>query len=181
MFFKIKPIRKKLKSIRLVVLDVDGVLTDGQIYIDSNGNEIKKFNVKDGLGIKLMQESNIEIALVSGGSPKSAIHRADKLKIKNCFFDVKDKKNIVIKLIKNMKLDKDQVLYVGDDLNDLCVKNVVGIFATPKDATKIVKNQAQLVLSKKGGDGAIREIAELLLKDKQNYNKILIDGWINKN
>ena len=81
MFLKIKPIRKKLKSIRLVVLDVDGVLTDGQIYIDSNGNEIKKFNVKDGLGIKLMQESNIEIALISGGSPKSAIHRADKLKI----------------------------------------------------------------------------------------------------
>ena len=181
MFLKIKPIRKKLKSIRLVVLDVDGVLTDGQIYIDSNGNETKKFNVKDGLGIKLMQESNIEIALVSGGSPKSAIHRADKLKIKNCFFEVKDKKNIVIKLIKKMKLDKDQVLYVGDDLNDLCVKNVVGIFATPQDATKIVKNQADFVLSKNGGDGAIREIAELLLKDKQNYKKILIDGWINKN
>ena len=77
MFLKIKRIRKKLKSIRLVVLDVDGVLTDGQIYIDSNGNEIKKFNVKDGLGIKLMQESNIEIAFVSGGSPKSATHRAE--------------------------------------------------------------------------------------------------------
>lgn len=181
MFFKIKPIRKKLKSIRLVVLDVDGVLTDGQIYIDSNGNEIKKFNVKDGLGIKLMQESNIKIALVSGGSSKSAIHRADKLKIKNCFFDVKDKKNIVIKLIKILKLDKDQVLYVGDDLNDLCVKNVVGIFATPKDAIEIVKKQADLVLSKNGGYGAIREIAEILLKDKQNYKKVLIDGWINKN
>ena len=181
MFFKIHSIRKKLKSIRLLVLDVDGVLTDGQIYIDSKGDEIKKFNVKDGLGIKLLQESNIEIALVSGGSPKSAIHRANRLKIKNCFFDVKDKKNIVSKLIKIMKLENHQVLYVGDDLNDLCVKNIVGIFATPKDAIKIVKNQADLVLSKNGGDGAIREIAEILLKDKQNYKKILIDGWINKN
>ena len=181
MFFKIKSIRKKLKSIRLLVLDVDGVLTDGQIYINSNGDEIKKFNVKDGLGIKLMQESNIEIALVSGGSPKSALHRAEKLKIKNCFFDVKNKKNMIIKLIKIMKLNKDQVLYIGDDLNDLCVKNVVGIFATPKDATKIVRNQADLVLSKNGGDGAIREVAEILLKDKQNYKKILMDGWINKN
>ena len=181
MFFKIKSIRKKLKSIRLLVLDVDGVLTDGQIYINSNGDEIKKFNVKDGLGIKLMQESNIEIALVSGGSPKSTIHRAEKLKIKNCFFDVKNKKNMIIKLIKIMKLNKDQVLYIGDDLNDLCVKNVVGIFATPKDATKIVRNQADLVLSKNGGDGAIREVAEILLKDKQNYKKILMDGWINKN
>ena len=181
MFFKIKSIRNKLKSIRLLVLDVDGVLTDGQIYINSNGDEIKKFNVKDGLGIKLLQESNIEIALVSGGSPKSAIHRADKLKIKNCFFDVKDKRNIVSKLIKIMKLEKHQVLYIGDDLNDLCVKNIVGIFATPKDAIKIVKNKADLVLSKKGGDGAIREIADLILKDKQNYKKILLDGWINKN
>ena len=181
MFFKIKSIRKKLKSIRLLVLDVDGVLTDGQIYIDSNGDEIKKFNVKDGLGIKLMQESNIEIALVSGGSPKSAIHRAEKLKIKNCFFDVKDKKKIVINLIKIMKLNKDQVLYVGDDLNDLCVKNVVGIFATPKDATNSVKNQADLVLSNNGGNGAIREVAEILLKDSQNYKKFLINGWINKN
>ena len=181
MFFKINSIRNKLKSIRLLVLDVDGVLTDGQIYIDSNGDEIKKFNVKDGLGIKLMQESNIEVAWVSGGNPKSAIHRAEKLKIKNCFFDVKDKKKIVINLIKIMKLDKDQVLYVGDDLNDLCVKNVVGIFATPKDAINSVKNQADLVLSKNGGNGAIREVAEILLNTKQNYKKILMDGWINKN
>ena len=181
MFFRIHSIRKKLKSIRLLVLDVDGVLTDGQIYIDSKGDEIKKFNVKDGLGIKLLQESNIEIELVSGGSPKSAIHRANRLKIKNCFFDVKDKKNIVFKLIKKMKLENHQVLYVGDDLNDLCVNNIVGIFATPKDATKVVKNQADLVLTKNGGDGAIREIAEILLKDKQNYEKILIDGWIDKN
>ena len=83
--------------------------------------------------------------------------------------------------VKIMKLENHQVLYVGDDLNDLCVKNIVGIFATPKDATKIVKNQADLVLTKNGGDGAIREIAEILLRDKQNYKKILIDGWINKN
>ena len=71
-----------------------------------------------------MQESNIEIALVSGGNSKSTIHRANKLKIKNCFFDVKNKKNIVIKLMKIMNLEKDQVLYIGDDLNDLCVKKI---------------------------------------------------------
>ena len=79
-----------------------------------------------------------------------------------------------------MKLDKNQVLYVGDDLNDLCVKNVVGILQRQK-MLKIVKKQADIVLSKNGGDGAIIEIAEILLKDKKNYKKILIDGWRNKN
>ena len=181
MFFNRLTKRKNFYLIKLVILDVDGVLTDGQIYINSNGEETKKFNVKDGLGIKLMQESNIKIALVSGGSSKSTIHRAENLNIHNYFFDVKNKKKIVLELIDMQNLYKEQVLYVGDDLNDLSVKGIVGLFISPNDAANSVKEKADLVLSKNGGDGAIRELAEIILKENNNYKKILKEGWINKN
>ena len=174
-------ISKKLSSIKLLVLDVDGVLTDGQVYIDSNGNETKRFNVKDGLGIKLLQEAGIKVALISGGKSDSTIHRAKKLNIKHFYFEVENKKKVLKDLKNILGLQNFEVLYIGDDLNDLAVKAQVGLFAVPRDAIKAVKDNSNLILSKEGGDGAVREISELILKNNISYKKSIKDGWTGKN
>ena len=138
-------LKKRLASINLVVLDVDGVLTDGNIYLDSNGIETKRFNVKDGLGIKLMQENNIEIALISGGTSESSLSRAKRLNIKYCFFEVTNKLRKLKDLKKSLKLKESEILYMGDDLNDLPVKDFVGLFIAPRDANNFVKKKADIV------------------------------------
>ena len=174
-------IKKKLSLIKLVVTDVDGVLTDGNLYIDSKGNETKRFNVKDGLGIKLLQEANIKIAVISGGKSESTIQRLKKLKIKYYFFEAKNKLEVLQDLKKVLDLKDFEVLYVGDDLNDLVLKEIVGILVAPSDAVKPVKNFANIILSSVGGDGAIRELSEMILEQKDFYKKIIKKGWIGKN
>ena len=174
-------IKKKLSLIKLVVTDVDGVLTDGNLYIDSKGNETKRFNVKDGLGIKLLQEANIKIAVISGGKSESTIRRLKKLKIKYYFFEAKNKLKVLQDLKKELDLEDFEVLYVGDDLNDLVLKEIVGILVAPNDAVKPVKNFANITLKSVGGDGAIRELSEMILEQKDFYKKILKKGWIGKN
>tara|TARA_E500000331_G_scaffold299154_1_gene299346 strand:+ start:359 stop:907 length:549 start_codon:yes stop_codon:yes gene_type:complete len=180
-FIKKYFIKKKLSLIKLVVTDVDGVLTDGNLYIDSKGNETKRFNVKDGLGIKLLQEANIKIAVISGGKSESTIQRLKKLKIKYYFFEAKNKLEVLQDLKKVLDLKDFEVLYVGDDLNDLVLKEIVGILAAPSDAVKPVKNSANIILSSIGGDGAIRELSEMILEQKDFYKKIIKKGWIGKN
>ena len=174
-------IKKKLSLIKLIVSDVDGVLTDGNLYIDSKGNETKRFNVKDGLGIRLLQEANIKIALISGGNSDSTIHRLKKLEIKHYFFEVKNKLKILVDLKEELNLQDSEVLYVGDDLNDLVIKNSVGIFAAPNDAVKPVKDAANIILSSIGGNGAIREIADIILEKRDLHRNILKKGWAEKN
>lgn len=174
-------IKKKISSIKLVVLDVDGVLTDGNLYIDSKGNETKRFNVKDGLGIKLIQDAKIEIAVISGGKSDSTIQRLKNLGIKYYFFDAKNKLIALEELKKNLKLKDSEVLYVGDDLNDLVIKQYVGLFVVPKDAVKHLKKAANIILSKKGGCGAVRELSEIILEKKDIYKKSIKKGWIGKN
>ena len=174
-------IKKKLSLIKLVVTDVDGVLTDGNLYIDSKGNETKRFNVKDGLGIKLLQEANIKIAVISGGKSESTIQRLKKLKIKYYFFEAKNKLKVLQDLKKELDLKDFEVLYVGDDLNDLVLKEIVGILVAPNDAVKPVKKIANITLTSVGGDGAIRELSEMILEQKDFYKKIIKKGWIGKN
>ncbi len=174
-------LKKKLSLIKLIVLDVDGVLTDGNLYIDSKGNETKRFNVKDGLGIKLLQKANIKIALISGGKSDSTIHRIKKLEIKHYFFEVKNKLKILVDLKKELNLKDSEVLYLGDDLNDLVIKKSVGIFVAPNDAVKSVRDSANIVLSSIGGNGAIREIANIILEKREFYKNILKKGWSEKN
>ena len=171
-------IKKKISSIKLVVLDVDGVLTDGNLYIDSKGNETKRFNVKDGLGIKLLQDAKIEIAVISGGKSDSTIQRLKNLEIKYYFFDAKNKLIVLQELKKNLKLKDSEVLYVG---NDLVMKKYVGLFVVPKDAVKHLKKSANIILSKNGGCGAVRELSEIILEKKDIYKKSIKKGWIGKN
>ena len=173
--------KKKLSKISLLVLDVDGVLTDGFLIIDAEGKISKRFDVKDGLGIKLLQKENITVAFLSGGQSGSTSNRAKQLGVENCLCDVKDKKEAISELIKKLNLNKDQVAYLGDDLNDILVRDKVSILISTRDSANGVKDKADLILNKKGGNGAVRRMAEILLESKQKLNFYSSNGLLEKN
>lgn len=164
--------RKKLKSIKLLMLDVDGVLTDGKIIYNDRGEEIKAFNVRDGHGLKLLMRAGIEIALITGRKSKVVLHRARDLGIKKVYQRVTNKIEIYEKILKEKKLKDINVGFVGDDLVDIPVLKRVGFPAAVGDAIPEVREVADYVASKKGGEGAVREICELLLKGQNKWEGI---------
>ena len=169
--------KKNLKKIKLVVLDVDGVLTNGKISICSNGIERKEYNVQDGLGIKLLQASGIEVCIISGSDGGSALIRANKLGIKNCLFNVKNKFLAINSLQKKLKISKIETLFLGDDINDIVVKPNVNLLVATKNANYNLKKKSDLILDKNGGDGAVRKLAEEILKSKKSWNSYKKNGW----
>lgn len=173
--------KKQLSKISLLVLDVDGVLTDGSLIVDTDGKVSKKFNVKDGLGIKLLQKEKILVAFLSGGQAGSTSERAKHLGIEHCLCQIKDKEKAIIDLIKKLKLHRDQVAYLGDDLNDIVVKEKVSILISTKDSANGFKEKADLILKRKGGEGAVREIAEILLNSRNKLEFYKSNGLIEKN
>ena len=168
---------KKLKQTKLLILDVDGVLTDGGLFIDSNGEIIKKFDVKDGLGIKLLQEIGIEIVFMSGGIGGSTEERAKQLGIKSCLVGVKDKYRALSNLQQQKRVTKSNTIYIGDDINDLVVKPLVNLLFAPSDASKSILRKVDMVLSNRGGSGAVRELAEKILISKGKWSDISENGW----
>ena len=170
----------KLRSINLVVLDVDGVLTDGNLLIGPGGEIYKNFNVKDGLAIKLLQNYKIEVVFLSGGESKSTKERANHLGIKICLTNIKNKKLALKELQKILKTSKKNTLFLGDDINDLVVKPYVNILACTKDANKILKKYSNFHLKSLGGNGAVRELTEIILKSK-GLIKELEQGFIQTN
>ncbi len=173
--------KKKLQRIKLLVLDVDGVLTDGGLFLSSTGELIKKFNVKDGLGIKLLQQNNIEVAFLSGGVGGSSEIRAKQLNIKYCFVNVKDKNEAIKKLQEKIGFTKSQTAYVGDDINDLVVKKNVSLLIAPNDSCEIILKKANIILQNKAGNGAIRELSDRLLKSQNKYRAYYELGWTDVN
>ena len=173
--------RKKLRKINLVILDVDGVLTDGGLYIDSYGNLQKRFDVKDGLGLKILQNLGIELAFLSGGASGASDFRAKQLKIKYCLTGIKNKYEAVNNLQKELNIKPSETAFIGDDLNDLVIKKIVSLLVVPSDGCKSIVDKADLVLSKKGGNGAVREFAERLLNGKNKFQEISQTGWFEKN
>ena len=171
---------KKLKEIDLLILDVDGVLTDGGLWFESNGQILKRFDVKDGLSLNLLQEIGVEIVLISGGESQSAEARAMQLGIKNCFFGVRNKYQILKDFQKEKNIPIAKSAYVGDDINDIVVRPLVNLLFTPFNASKSLISISDLRLQNNGGYGAIRELTERILISKglwKNYSK---NGWIKK-
>lgn len=150
--------------VRLLALDVDGVLTDGGLYYTETGEELKKFNVKDGLGIQLIMRAGIQVALITASSSKATLHRAKRLGISHTFLGVADKLAALKTLCEQLSLSLDQVAYMGDDLVDSPVLKTVGCPITVEDG--IAENQAIAVYITKraGGQGAVREVCDLLLR-----------------
>ncbi len=163
----------KLKHVKLLLLDVDGVLTDGSIIYNDNGAETKVFNVKDGLGIKLLMEVGIKVGIVTGRISKALYHRCNNLGI-SLIFDGVHEKASVLELISEQTgiLDKE-IAFVGDDLPDLPLLRRVGLSIAVSDAHKTVIENVDMITSAKSGAGAVREICEAILKAQGFWDKIL--------
>lgn len=164
--------REKLKPIKLLLLDVDGVLTDGKILYNDTGEEIKAFDVKDGHGIKLLLRSGMEVALVTGRESQVVLHRARDLGIEQVYQNVKNKIEIYETILKEKKLSDTSVAFIGDDLVDIPVLRRVGFSATVWDAMPEVKEVVDYTASRRGGEGAVREICELLLKAQNKWEEV---------
>lgn len=149
--------------VKLLALDVDGILTDGGLYYTESGEVSKKFNVKDGKGIKLLIQSGIKVAIISANDSAATHHRAKKLGITNCFTGVEDKLTVLKNLCQQLDLSLSQVAYMGDDLNDLPVLKAVGFPLTVADAIYENRINSVYVTQLSGGQGAVREICNLLL------------------
>ena len=151
-------------EIKFLVLDVDGVLTDGGMYYSESGDEFKKFNTKDGMGIKKVVESGIPVGFLSSGKNKNLIgNRAKLLGVKFVYVGFKEKLGILDEWRKKLKLSFNEIAYIGDDINDLKIIAKVGFSAAPADAVDKVKKAVNVVLKKKGGEGCVREFIEKYL------------------
>ncbi|MBN1832260.1 MAG: 3-deoxy-manno-octulosonate-8-phosphatase KdsC [Deltaproteobacteria bacterium] len=150
--------------IKLLILDVDGVLTDGHIIMNARGEEIKCFHVRDGHGLRLLMSAGIHVVIITGRKSKTVEHRARDLGIQELYQGVKDKESLVKKLIQHQKVDKEEVCCMGDDLPDLPMFNQVGFSIAVADACPELRTEADFVTRKRGGKGAVREVCELILK-----------------
>jgi len=162
----------RLKKIRLLLLDVDGVMTDGRIIFDSNGVESKFFNVKDGHGIKMLQRAGIEVGIISGRESKVVANRAAELGIERVFQKSLDKLSPYLSILADSGLTDDEVAFIGDDLIDIPVLRRVGFAAAPADAIAEVIPYVHLVTKNSGGWGAVREISDLLLKAQGRWAEL---------
>jgi 3-deoxy-D-manno-octulosonate 8-phosphate phosphatase (KDO 8-P phosphatase) len=162
-----------LDSIRAVILDVDGVLTDGCICVGDDGGEWKHFHVQDGAGIKHLLEAGIEVAWLSGRRSKAVEHRAEELGVRHVRQDAKKKIPVYDDLLQEFGLDDQAVCYVGDDLTDLPVVRRAGLGVAVADARPEVKEAADLVTEAPGGRGAVRELAERILQAQGQWETIL--------
>lgn len=162
-----KKVIEKAQKIKLFITDVDGVLTDGSLILGNNGEEFKSFNSQDGMGIKLLQKNNINVAIITGRSSKIVKNRAEELAIKEVYQGIDDKIKIFNSLLEKFSLDNEEVSYIGDDLNDLPVLEKVGFSFSVNNGVERVKKKVDYVTEKSGGNGAVREAAELIL-DIQN-------------
>ncbi len=160
-------ILKKLRAlkIKLLILDVDGVLTDGKIHYFDDGTEGKSFHAHDGLGIKLLMQSGIEVALISGKTSKATEKRARYLGIKHAYIGAcDDKRACFAKLKKKLHIKDENIAYIGDDLPDVAIMKQVGFKIAVANAIKEVRDIADYVTNLKGGKGAVREACDLLIK-----------------
>ena len=164
--------KAQLEKIRLLLLDVDGVMTDGRIIFDSNGVESKFFNVKDGHGIKMVQRAGIEVAIISGRQSQVVANRAAELGIERVYQKATDKLRPYLELLEQTGLTDEQAAFMGDDVIDIPVLRRVGFAAAPVDAVAEVLPYVRYVTRNRGGWGAVREVCDLLLKEQGTWEEV---------
>jgi len=158
-------LNNKAKAIKCVIFDVDGVLTDGSLFFDNQGQEYKAFNSKDGHGIRMLLESGVEVAIITGRQSDLLKHRADNLKLSPelIYQGYRDKRPALDDLIEKTGFSRDEIAYVGDDVIDLPVMSQVGFSIAVGDSHWFVKQQAHMTTEANGGRGAGREVCEFIL------------------
>lgn len=155
---------KKARRIKLVLTDNDGVLTDTGVYYSPNGEEFKRFSIRDGMGVERLRKIlQVETGIVTGEESGSVIKRAEKLKIKVLHTGVKNKNQVLNEILKKNDLMPENIAFIGDDVNDYEIMKSVGLTAAPNDAVPFIKKIADYVCENKGGNGAFREFAELII------------------
>lgn len=163
----------KIQKIKVLAMDVDGILTDGRIIIDNKGGEIKNFDVQDGFGIVLFQRMGFKTAIISARSAKPTSARAKDLKINKVYQDAYPKIAAYERMLKELKVKDEHVCYMGDDLPDLPVLKRVGFAVSVPNGVTEVQRAADYITKKKGGHGAVREVVELILKIQGKWDKVL--------
>jgi 3-deoxy-D-manno-octulosonate 8-phosphate phosphatase (KDO 8-P phosphatase) len=159
--------------IKLIVLDVDGCLSDGKLIYHSNGEQSKNFNVKDGLGISSWIKLGNHAAIITGKTSPMVKKRAQELGITHFFQGVSDKDRVISDIIDKLNLKNHEVAAIGDDLNDYSMLSIAGRSFTPSNGAEDIKELVDTVLAHKGGDGAVREMIEILIKDNNQYDEFL--------
>lgn len=157
---------EKTKKIKLVITDIDGVWTDGGLYYTADGLVMKRFQVKDGMGVNLLRQAGIETAIISGDASEMGVVRGQRLKIELIYKNILHKRESLDEICALRSLKYDEIAFIGDDVNDLEVLEVVGLSASPSDAMEEVQEAVDYVCTKKGGQGAFRELVELILKNR---------------
>ena len=161
------------QQVVMLALDVDGVLTSGMLYYDEHGGENKSFNVRDGLGLRLLLEAGVEVAIISGRQSAALARRAQEFNIELVFQGVRNKRLLLNKLLQDKKIKWEQVAYMGDDVNDLACLSQVGLPMAPADAAPEVLAIARFVASQPGGQGAVRQACELILKARGQWLELV--------
>lgn len=156
-------ILSKAAKIRLLALDSDGVLTDGGVYIDDAGREFRRFDIKDGLGLKRVMEAGIHVAIISTSKSEPVVHRARNLGISEVHIGIEDKLTCLTQICRRLGLTMQEVAYMGDDLLDIPVMRHVGLSCAPRNATPEVQAEVMLVSPQNGGYGATRYICDLFI------------------
>ena len=172
-------VQKKAAKIRLLLLDVDGVLTDGAIIIDSRGGETKRFDVRDGLGVALLIRSGIRVGFITGRSSDVVRLRAKELGVRIIYQGVQDKADVYDKIKHETGLTDEEIAYVGDDIVDLPIMRRAGLAVAVRDSWPGIRPGADYVTEAEGGRGAVREVSELILK-AQNHWQRLADPYFDK-
>ena len=167
-----KSIKAKAKKIKIIVTDVDGVLTDGYLFIDENEREpLGKFSILDGFGIVMAHACDLKIIVISGRKSMCTEARCHKLGIDEIHTGISDKAAKLTEIAERLQLDFSEIAYIGDDLIDLRVMGLVGFKAAPKSGVKVVKKYVDYITKAKGGEGSLRELVEYILKAQKRYTK----------
>lgn len=166
-------LRERARKIKLLILDVDGVLTDGRIIYDSAGRDMKFFDVHDGLGVYCLKKVGIKTILITAKGSRAIKPRARDMRVEAVFENISPKTVVLDKILKKYKLNLDEVCFVGDDLVDLCLMKKVGFPIAVFNAAPEIKEVASYITLKQGGRGAVREVAELILKAQDKWEELV--------
>ena len=166
-------IEERAARIKALILDVDGVLTDGRIAMNDRGEETKSFDAKDGQGLKMLISSGVEVILITGRRSGAVVHRSKDLGIEAVHQGVMDKRTLLRGLIIDKGLNRQEVCCMGDDIPDLAMFDEVGLRLAVADAVGEVREKADLIITKRGGRGAVREACEWLLKCRGEWDAAL--------
>ena len=162
----------RARQVRLVLLDSDGVLTDGRIIVTSDGAEARSFDVRDGHGIRMGQAAGLSFGVISGRESRALTARAEELGFEEIHQGVHDKLGLVRELVAGRGLEPRAVCFVGDDLIDIAAMRYCGLAVAPADAIEEVRDVAQLVTEREGGRGAVREVIDMLLRASGSWDKV---------